>query len=218
MSFTNYLLADFKHPTTESIIQLHQLPVLPLSLLQPMPQHPANRQEACSHAVLTSQALHQHDLHHSALQYDAADGATVEKKKYRSRLESGFNDVTVDLPSYIKDKVTENDIGSMFVPPCASLVPPIGYNPHTHDLVTETTFTHINGYCHSHSTWSIVHHPDAVGSDTEDKSEDRFMVTEEQYSFQYLAAGPKVKDWGYDLRGIGMQFSDLEFKEYVVCH
>jgi hypothetical protein len=55
-------------------------------------------------------------------------------------------------------------------------------------------------------------------SDTEDKSEDWFMITEEQYSFQCPAVGPKVKDWGYDLRGIGAQFSDLEFKEYVVCH
>jgi hypothetical protein len=190
-----------------------------------MPQHPVNRQEACSHAVLTSQALHQHDLHHPALQYDAADGATAEKK-HRSRLESGFNDVTVDLPSYIKDKVMENDIGRMytehFVPPRASLAPPIGYNPHTPELVTEATFAHVKGHCHSHSTWSIVHHPAAVGagsvSDTENKSEDWFMITEEQYSLQCLAVRPKVKDRGYDLRAIGAQFPDKEFKEYVVCH
>jgi hypothetical protein len=55
-------------------------------------------------------------------------------------------------------------------------------------------------------------------SDTEDKSEDWFMITEEQYSFQYPAAGSKVKDWGYDLRGIGAQFPDSEFKEYIVCY
>jgi hypothetical protein len=182
-----------------------------------MAQHPVNRQEACSYAVLTSQALHQHDLHHPALQYDAAD-----EKKHQSRHESGFNDVTVDLPSYIRDKVTENDIGRMytehFVQPHASLAQSIGCDAHTHELVPEATSTHVNGHCQSHITWSIVHHPGAVGSDTEDKSEDWFMITEEQYSFQYLAAGPKVKDWGYDLRGIGMQFSDLEFKEYVLCH
>ena len=190
-----------------------------------MPQHPVNRQEACLYAVLTSQALHQHDLHYPVLQHDAADEAIVEKK-HRSRLESGFNDVTVDLPSYIKDKVTENDIGRMytehFVPPRASLAPPIGYNPHTHELVTEATFTHVKGHCHSNSTWSVVHHPGAVGagsvSDTDDKSEDWFMITDEQHSFQYPAAGPKVTDWGYDLRGIGAQFLDSEFKEYVVCH
>jgi hypothetical protein len=190
-----------------------------------MPQHPVNRQEACSYAVLTSQALHQHDLHHPSLQYDAADGATVEEK-HRSRLELGFNGVTVGLPYYIKDKVTKNDIGRMYtehlVLPCPSLAPPIGYSPHTHELVTEATFAHVKGHCHSHSTWSIVHHPGAVGAgsvlDTEDESEDWFMITEEQYSFQCPAVVPKVKDWGYDLRGIGTQFSDLEFKEYVVCH
>jgi hypothetical protein len=54
-------------------------------------------------------------------------------------------------------------------------------------------------------------------SDTDDKSEDWFMITDEQHSFQYPAAGPKVTDWGYDLRGIGAQFLDSEFKEYVVC-
>jgi hypothetical protein len=146
--------------------------------------------------------------------------------KHGSRPESGLNSLSVILPSHIKDKVTENDIGRMytehFVPLRASLSPPIGYNPHTHELVTEATFAHVEGHCHSHSTWSIVYHPGAVGagsvSDTEDKSEDWFMITEEQYFFQCPAVGPKVKDWGYDLRGIGAQFSNLEFKEYVVCH
>jgi hypothetical protein len=68
----------------------------------------------------------------------------------------------------------------------------------------------------------VVNHPGTVGtgasSDSEDNSEDWSIILEEQYSFQYSAAGTKVTNWRYDLAGIGAQFSGSEYVEYVFCH
>jgi hypothetical protein len=47
---------------------------------------------------------------------------------------------------------------------------------------------------------------------------DRFLNSEQEHSFQISAIEPTAIDLGYDLEGIGAQFSDSEYEEQVFCH
>jgi hypothetical protein len=120
----------------------------------------------------------------------------------------------------------ENDIGRMYtesaIPPRTSLASVTGYNPHSHVLVTESNIAHVNGHCHGYGSSSLVAHLGIVKSEAMSNSQvstkDRSLVPEPQYSSERSVAGRKIADWGYDLAGIGSQFSDLEQEEHEFCH
>jgi hypothetical protein len=119
----------------------------------------------------------------------------------------------------------ENDIGRMYtesaIPRRASFEPVTG-NPHTHLPVTETAIADVNRYCHSDGSSSLVAHLGRTEGETRPNSqastEYRSLHLEPQYSSQRSVVGPKIADWGYDVAGIGSQFSDLEQKEHQFSH
>jgi len=79
-----------------------------------------------------------------------------------------------------------------------------------------------NSNCYSYSTSSVALHQGTTDTNVRPEAQvstvDRSLTSEQQHSFQLSAAGPSTIDWGYDLEGIGAQFSNTEYEEQVFCY
>jgi hypothetical protein len=185
-----------------------------------MAQHPASPESTWSYTPLTIEALHQHDLSHSSIQCDSLC-QDIGPSDVPNGLESGLESLGVDLPPSIKDLIMENEVARLYTEHFVPSHAPSG--PGT--IVQLATFVlnhQSNGNCYSYSTSSVALHQGTndtrVRSEAQVSTMDRSLNSEQEHSFQISAIEPTAVDWGYDLEGIGAQFSNSEYGEQAFCH
>jgi hypothetical protein len=185
-----------------------------------MAQPPASPESTWSYTPLKIERLHQHDLSYSSIQCDTLC-QDIDPSAVPNGLEASLESLGVDLPTNIKEMIMENDVARLHTEHLIPSRAPFGPST-TVQLPTFVVNHQPNSNCYSYSTSSLALHQGTtdtkVRSEAQFSTVDRSLNSEQEHSFQFSAVEPTAINWGYDLEGIGSQFSDSEYEQQVFCH